>query len=81
MDFYEVVNKRRTIRDLQDKEVPVEIIERILNAGLKAPTNDHMRSWEFVVITKPEEKAKIISKIPKSLGKKKIENFLEVYEG
>lgn len=80
MEFYEAVNNRRTIRDLQDKEIPAEVIERIITAGLKAPTNDHMRSWEFVVITDPEEKAGIISKIPKNLGTSKVENFLESWE-
>lgn len=79
MDLYEAINKRRTIRDLQDKEIPMEVIQRILDAGLKAPTNDHMRSWEFVVLTNPEEKAKIIGKIPKKLGRKQAENFLDSY--
>lgn len=79
MDIYSAINQRRTIRDLQDKEVPMEIIHKILNAGLKAPTNDHMRYWEFVVITDPEEKAKIISKIPKKITNKQVENFLDHY--
>jgi nitroreductase len=51
MDFYEVVKNRKTIRDFSDKKVGKEIIERILSAGLMAPTNDHLRNWEFVVIT------------------------------
>jgi nitroreductase len=79
MNIYEAINKRRSIRDLQDKEIPMEIIQRILNAGLKAPTNDHMRSWEFVVLTDPEEKAKIINKIPKNLGKKQAAGFIDSF--
>ena len=80
MDFYTTINQRRTIRDLQDKEIPIEILHRILNAGLKAPTNDHMRSWEFVIITDPEEKAKIINKIPKKLSKHQAEEFINSCE-
>lgn len=34
MEFYEVVNKRRTIRDFENKAIPQEVLERILNAGL-----------------------------------------------
>jgi nitroreductase len=77
MDIYEALNQRRTIRDLQDKEIPMSIIYKILEAGLKAPSNDHMRSWEFVVITDPEEKAKVIQKIAKKISKKQAEQFID----
>ncbi len=50
MDFYEVLEKRRTIRDFSTQEVPEEVLERILEAAFKAPTNDHLRQLEFVVI-------------------------------
>ncbi len=43
MEFYEAIEKRRTIRDFEDKSVDMEIIKRILSAGLKAPTNNHLR--------------------------------------
>lgn len=80
MDFYSAINQRRTIRDLKEDAIPMDVIQRIINAGLKAPTNDHLRNWEFVVITDPEEKAKIISKIPKKITKKQVENFLDNYQ-
>ena len=48
MDFYEAVYRRRTIRDFAEKDVPA--VNRILQAGLKAPTNNHLREWEFVVL-------------------------------
>lgn len=77
MDFYTVVNHRRTIRDLKDTPIPTEVLHRILDAGLKAPTNDHLRHWEFVIVTDPAEKAKIIQKIPKSFSKLQVMAFLE----
>ena len=36
MDFYKVIGKRRTIRDFENVAIPTEIIERIIEAGLKA---------------------------------------------
>lgn len=69
MDLYEAIKKRRTIRDFEDKEVDHEVIEKIIQAGLKAPTNDHMRNWEFVVISDKEEKAKLIATLPKNMSK------------
>ena len=38
MEFYEVINTRRSIRQFEDKEIPKEMLERILGAGLKAPS-------------------------------------------
>ncbi len=79
MEFYDVINERCTIRDFEDREVDLEIIQRIIDAGLKAPTNDHLRSWEFVVITDKEEKAKVISRIKKNSSKEEVTNFLDSY--
>ena len=51
MELFEAINKRRTIRDFENEVIPKEILEKIISAGLKAPTNDHMRDWQFVVVT------------------------------
>lgn len=45
MDFYEVLEKRRTIRDFSDREVSDEVLKKVLSTAFKAPTNDHLRSW------------------------------------
>ena len=50
MDFYDVIEKRRTIRDFENETIPEEVVERIISAGLKAPTNDHMRDWHYIAI-------------------------------
>lgn len=44
MEFYEVINKRRSVREFEDKEISREILERILDAGLKAPITKEARS-------------------------------------
>lgn len=51
MEFYEVINARRSIRQFEDREIPRDILERILNAGLKAPSSNHQRRWELVTLT------------------------------
>ena len=43
MELYEAIEKRRTIRDFEDKPVDMKVIKKILSAGLKAPTNNHLR--------------------------------------
>lgn len=56
MEFFETVNRRRTVREWVDKQVTDEQIRAMIDAGLKAPTYDHLRNWEFVVIHTDEER-------------------------
>lgn len=51
MEFYQVIDSRRSIRQFEDREIPREALERILNAGLKAPSSNHQRRWELVTLT------------------------------
>ena len=51
MEFYDVIRKRRSIRQFVDREIPREVLERILDAGLKAPSSNHQRRWELVALT------------------------------
>ncbi len=51
MEFYEVIEKRRSIREFQDKPIARDVLERILNAGLKAPSSNHQRQWELLTLT------------------------------
>jgi nitroreductase len=64
MDVYDAINARRTIRDFEDRPIEMRIIEKIIDAGLKAPTNDHMRSWEFVVVQDKTVRAEILRAVP-----------------
>lgn len=77
MELYEAISKRRTIRDFEDKEIPTEIIHKIIDAGLKAPTNNHLRDWEFIIITDKEEKAQIINRIPKTFSNREVTDFMD----
>mgnify|MGYP000943466158 FL=1 len=43
MDFKDVINNRHTTRSFKNEEVDFESIKRILDVGLKAPSNNHMR--------------------------------------
>lgn len=61
MDFYEVLEKRRTYRDFSDREVSDEILKRVIGAAFKAPTNDHLRQLEFIVVHGRENIAKVIA--------------------
>lgn len=57
--FFELLNRRRTVREYSDAVVPFELIEKaILTAGT-APSGANMQPWRFVVVRDPETKRKI----------------------
>ncbi|MEI3254663.1 MAG: nitroreductase family protein [Candidatus Gastranaerophilaceae bacterium] len=61
MDIYEAIEKRRTVRDFEDKSIDPKIIKKILSAGLKAPTNNHLREWEFVIVNDKKERSRVLN--------------------
>lgn len=77
MEFYDVIHARRTVRNFKSQPPDLDTVKRILAAGLKAPTNDHMRNWEFVVLTDRNVIEKIIKKIPKKVSDKRVEFILK----
>jgi nitroreductase len=50
MEFTDVVKTRRTVREFKPGPVEGEKVRRILEAGLAAPSNAHLKSWEFILL-------------------------------
>ena len=67
MDLYEAIYNRRIIRDFKDKQIPENVLEKIIDAGLQAPTHDHLRNWEFVIIQDKKDKEKVLQFIKKGI--------------
>ncbi len=75
-DFYEVVNKRRTVRDFEDYPISDEVLTRIIDAGFKAPTNDYMRDWHFIVIKDKSVIFRLLEIIPKDISESDINQLI-----
>jgi len=58
-DFYQWLDKRRTVRDFSDKPIPFEVIENIIKAASTAPSGAHKQPWSFCVISDPIVKKEI----------------------
>lgn len=69
MEFYEVLAKRRTIRDFCDKEVSDELLHKVLDAAFKAPSNDHLHQLEFVVVRGRENILRLIAPVTENTQK------------
>ena len=78
MEFYEVINKRRTTREFLDKEVDFETIKKILDAGNKAPTWNHNRNWSYIILKTDEEKEYAFEYAKKIADKFDSEKYLNI---
>lgn len=52
----DVIRFRRTVRQFQDKEIPAEVLEQILEAGQMTHTAKNLRDVSFVVLDKEKDK-------------------------
>ena len=68
MEFYEAINNRKTVREFEDETIPTDIIEKIISAAFKAPTNDHMRDWHYIIVRDKQVAAKLLDIIPKRIS-------------
>ena len=59
MELFEAIHTRRSIRKYQDKEVPADLIRKVLAAAMMAPSTADARPWHFVLVTDPDKKNKI----------------------
>lgn len=57
--FYDVVSRRRTVRDFSDQPVPREVIEKVILAAGTAPSGAHKQPWRFIAVSNAEIKHKI----------------------
>jgi nitroreductase len=53
MDFYDVVQKRLSVRSYKPDPVPEDVLNRVLEAGRLAPSAKNLQPWKFIVVTDP----------------------------
>lgn len=57
MEIYNAINARRSIRKYSEQEIAQETIEKILNAGIQAPSSKNRQPWRFVVVSDSAKEA------------------------
>ena len=55
-DLFEVIRTTRSMRRLKPDAVPPDLIRKILEAGVCAPSGGNMQRWRFLVIQDPDIK-------------------------
>lgn len=54
-----LIFKRHSVRRFRDEKVSDEKIENLLKAGMQAPSACNAQPWEFIVVSKAEDKQAI----------------------
>jgi iodotyrosine deiodinase len=58
-DFFQVMQRRRTVRDFSDRPVPREVIEHCIRSAGTAPSGANLQPWHFVAVSDPRVKREI----------------------
>ena len=70
-DFYQNLNLRRSIRDFSNRDVPKDVIKKIIMAAASAPSGAHKQPWTFCAVNNPLIK----SEIKKAAEKEEYESY------
>ncbi len=57
--FWELMIRRRTVRNFSSEPVPFELIELAIRTAGSAPSGANQQPWRFVVVSSPQIKRKI----------------------
>ena len=82
-DFAVLLEKRRSIRDYEDKEVPLEIVMEIIRESCLAPSAENGQPWRFIIVNKREVIKKLSDESKKNLIsdiEKNPESHIKKYE-
>lgn len=57
MDAWDAYRSRRNVRQYRDQPIPSSVLDRILEAGRRAPSAGNRQPWDFVLVT---DRAKLV---------------------
>jgi nitroreductase len=54
VDVYEAIVTRKSVRSFEEREIPDEVMDRLLEAVRLAPSASNRQEWRFVIARDPE---------------------------
>jgi nitroreductase len=51
METWDAIRSRRNVREYDDRPIAVDDLDRILEAGRRAPSSRNWQPWDFIVVT------------------------------
>jgi len=77
MNVYEVIAAQRTIRDFDDRPIKRDVLLRILEAGVKAPSHNHLREWHFVSVEDLSQRKRLVGFFRKDWTSEALEAWID----
>lgn len=65
MDIVEAIQSRHSVRAFRPDPVPKELLARVLETALRAPSTDNTQPWEFALLAGP-----ILDRVKKAMSEK-----------
>lgn len=60
MELIDIIKKRRSVREFEDKEISKDMIEAIIEAANFAPSASNLQLWRFIIVEDKEIKNKLV---------------------
>jgi len=60
MEVFEAIQKRRSVRSYERKDIPEANLKKLLEAARLAPSARNLQPWKLVVVTEKEVKEKLV---------------------
>lgn len=67
MTFTEMLESRRSIRNYQDKPIPIEIIKTIIHESTFAPNAGNEQPWKFIIVNNKDMLSRISNESKKNI--------------
>jgi nitroreductase len=68
MDVMDAITERRSVRSYQTDPISEQVLRRLVEAGIWAPSGGNAQTWRFVVVTDPQRIRRIRMLSPGLLG-------------
>jgi nitroreductase len=66
-DFFALLRKRRSVRDYEAREVPLELVKDILRDACLAPSSGDGQPWRFIIIVRRDLILRVSDECKKNL--------------
>jgi len=69
MRVFEAIKGRRSIRKFENRSIEKKILQKLVEAGIWAPTGGNAQTWVFIIVTDSDQIQKMKAVSPGILGK------------
>ena len=69
MSLYDLILSRRSIRSYDDKEIPKDVLEKIVEAGRQSPSAANRQPYRFIIVDDSELKQELPGRFSRFIQK------------